>query len=1159
MSGSHPTYEKLDPIGHIHRRPDMYIGSCKPREIPSLWVLEEASGKLREQTGLQLSEGLIRLFIEVLSNAVDNVWRSNHEPTSTRRATKIVVTHDPTTHRMRVWNDGISIPQTLHEKEQIPIPELIFGHLLTGSNMDDTQKRLSSGRNGLGIKLVNVFSQEFGIELVNEAGELYRQSWSHHMRDRQEPRRTSTAKKKAYTQVEWRLDFRLLGCEGYSPVLQQHFQKLCIDASMMTGLPVIWNDRKFVCKSFLEYIHYYLPVSKETEIATLEVEYVVGRPSHYGIVKTPFPEYREISFVNGIFTAEGGIHVDLFQQDVFRQVTQRLRGKRESMSSCTVKDIKPYFLVFANVWLENPEFSSQSKTKLIACASSLSLHVEGRWIDKLMKWSFVSKMEEMMKSRELLQLKKTEKKGGRSGGFKKIEGLDQANLAGGKKSALCTLILCEGLSAKTFAVKGIGQGWNGVHGRDYFGIYALRGKLLNVRNSTVTTIAQNREITDMIQALNLRYHVDYTNEDAFRTLRYGKVLILTDADADGHHICSLLINCFHHLFPSLLSRKDPFLWYMMTPIATIRMSRPVEVRTYYDDRLYQKALQELSAQIPSPPYKVKYFKGLGTSSDEEIRHTFGRKVRALIYQGEEDEVCLQRVFHKTQAQDRKEWLSDYDPDRWWILTEDTQCRISDYLNQELIQFSLEDCRRSLPNLFDGLKVSQRKILYSVFKKHLTTQSKSMKVAQLAGYCAEVSNYHHGEQCLFDTIIKMAHGFPGSNNLPLLQPDGQFGSRAYGGKDAASARYIFTKMSEWTRCLFPEEDDALLTHVMDDGDMVEPEYYLPILPTILGNGCVAGIGTGWSCSVPCYSFDALRHVVEEWLDGISWDDNQSLATLTPWYQGFHGTMERVSASKYRTTGVLEKVETKKNTWRITELPLWCWTNKYKEDLETLLEQKKIAGFRNYSTADTVLFEVDMIEETVVPTLEDLKLVSYVSTSNMVLFVDGNTKLQKMESVRSILELFCDTRLDLYRRRKEKRLLEMEKDWIVAEAQRRFLQAVQEGTLDVYRKQESWILQELERQHFPACPSLVNEHGRWKLIPITDEDKKYDYLLRLSFRDLTESKLHQLETKIQTLSEERQRLQNTRIQELWKDDLSRFARVLSNHHHPPPLTTSIKARR
>ena len=222
-------------------------------------------------------------------------------------------------------------------------------------------------------------------------------------------------------------------------------------------------------------------------------------------------------------------------------------------------------------------------------------------------------------------------------------------------------------------------------------------------------------------------------------------------------------------------------------------------------------------------------------------------------------------------------------------------------------------------------------------ENLTFKGSSMKVAQLAGYVAEQSNYHHGEQCLFDTITKMAHNFPGSNNIEYLFPDGQFGSRLLGGKDAANARYIFTKLAKNTRAIFPKEDDELLKRIEDDGDIVEPHYYLPIIPMVLVNGCNAGIGTGWSCSIPQYNPIDLIDSIQKWLNG------DELPELSPWYRGFNGVIQKVNKKKFMTMG---KFSQDKNKYVIEELPINMWTDKYKEFLENLMEKKKIKTLKNY---------------------------------------------------------------------------------------------------------------------------------------------------------------------------------------------------------------------
>ena len=189
------------------------------------------------------------------------------------------------------------------------------------------------------------------------------------------------------------------------------------------------------------------------------------------------------------------------------------------------------------------------------------------------------------------------------------------------------------------------------------------------------------------------------------------------------------------------------------------------------------------------------------------------------------------VFNKKRSNDRKKWLADYNREDYLNTSED-KITYEDFINKDLRHFSKYDNDRSIPSLVDGLKISLRKILYSAFKKGLKTE---IKVAQFSGYVSEHSGYHHGEASLNGAIIGLSQNFVGSNNINLFSPNGQFGTRLMGGKDAASERYIFTKLNSITRIIYPEIDDNILNYLEDDGDKVEPIFYMPIIPMILVNG------------------------------------------------------------------------------------------------------------------------------------------------------------------------------------------------------------------------------------------------------------------------------------------------------------------------------------
>jgi DNA topoisomerase-2 len=811
-----------------------------------------------------------------------------------------------------------------------------------------------------------------------------------------------------------------------------------------------------------------------------------------------------MTFTNGIYNREGGIHMDTLQMDVYKKIITKCQQKKWNI---TYRDLKNEFIFILFMWIPNPEFSNQSKTRLLK--PNVPIDVQEKHIQEMMKWSFTKEIKTLCEYRESALLKKVEKKTRKE--LIHIENLDSANLSGSKRSKECTLILCEGLSAKTYATLGIQIGWKGKKGRDFFGIYPLRGKCLNVRNATSKTITENREVCDIIRALNLKKDMDYTEEKNYETLLYGNIMVMTDADEDGHHICGLLLNLFHYLFPSLFQRKEPFFYYMMTPIAKVFRS-PKQIYTFFSDFEYQKFKKNIGIHN----IQTKYYKGLGTSSDDEIKETFGQKVISFERDDTSDDL-LYKIFHKSQSQERKEWMTHWNPETYQI--PETVYKITEYLNQEMMRFSLEDCRRSIPSIFDGLKVSQRKILYAIFKKNLN-EKQSIKVAQFAGYCAEVSNYHHGEQCLHDTIIRMAQNFIGSNNLPYFVKDGQFGSRSYGGKDAANARYISTRPHRWTRMLFPREDDILLPYTLDDGQQVQPDYYVPILPTILINGCHAGIGTGWSCFIPSFSVhDIIRHIRIYLKEGTT-----DISSLLPYFHGFKGEIVSVSNGKYESRGILtSRIEKKKKMYEIKELPIFTWTNKYKEELELLVEQKKITQLRNYCTPNDVHFIFHTVDDTFEPNLDNMKLRSTFSIHNMVLFYELE-KLKKFANIQEIFDMFVNKRMELYKKRKTYCLQQQQEEYEYLRNQLRFIQWIRQDPTFYFTNTETEIHSILQSMSF------LKKHD------------SYSYLLQIPIHHFTQQKEQEWMKKCLSLKKTIESVQNSTEQDFWEKDLQQLEKEL-----------------
>jgi DNA topoisomerase-2 len=311
------------------------------------------------------------------------------------------------------------------------------------------------------------------------------------------------------------------------------------------------------------------------------------------------------------------------------------------------------------------------------------------------------------------------------------------------------------------------------------GVLPLRGKILNVRDVTVKQLQTSEEVMNIVKAVGLDFTKTYKNGLNKQGLRYGKVLIMTDQDPDGSHIKGLVINLFERYWPDLLYNEG-FLHFIATPLVRVRKSsgKKREVLSFYSLQEYdawRKGAGEFNVNgsgVDINQYTVKYYKGLGTSTSEEAREYFSdtsktfKSYVAGSSTGTSDVIDL--VFNKDRAKDRREWLTTVYDAESYINPVQGKVSYEDFINKELIQFSSADNVRSIPNVIDGLKPAQRKVLYACFKRKLDQE---MKVVQLAGYVAEHTAYHHGEVSLHSTIINMAQAFVGSNNLPLLAPIG----------------------------------------------------------------------------------------------------------------------------------------------------------------------------------------------------------------------------------------------------------------------------------------------------------------------------------------------------------------------------------------------------
>ena len=1062
--------QKLTHIEHILKRPDSYVGPVELGTEP-YWTLNDEKF---EKTNLKYSPALLKIFDEILVNAVD---RNSMHP---KHVTSISVAIDKVSGSVTIENNGPigGVGVRMHEKEGIWNPELTFGHLLTSTNYDDSKKRVVGGRNGYGAKLTNIYSSDFSIIIKDhETKQTYSQKWSNNMTVCESPKIKKHSGTTSSVSITFVPDWKRFGMTKMDFTIYKIFQKRVWDANICTtpNCKVKFNADVLPKQSFEMYAKMHSGVGDVCSFSNDRWSVCIG-PSENGL--------EQVSFVNGICTTKGGTHVDhvasLVAAGIIEEMAKKIKLKPQQ--------VKNTFNIFVKATLENPAFSSQVKSECTLKSQDFGSKFDPpkNFIKNALKTGISDELTALSKFKEMKELKKTD--GARKSKITGIPKLDDANKAGTAQSSKCTLIVTEGDSAKTLAVAGLS-----VVGRDHFGVFPLRGKCKNVRDTSVAQLTSNQEFNDLKKILGLQQGKEYTSVSE---LRYGRLMIMTDADNDGSHIKGLILNMIHYFWPSLL--KFNFVVSMVTPI--IKATKGSDTKSFYTDSAFRTWYGNGKAG-----WRIKYYKGLGTSTSAEAREYF-KKIQDLTVKFDVDTMTNESIilaFDKKKADARKTWLLESTAKDSKELEvrygHVKQLSITDFVHKDLVNFSLADLKRSIAHVADGLKPSQRKVMYSCFQKNLTAE---MKVAQLAAYVAEKSSYHHGEVSLADTIVKLANDYTGSNNINLLEPCGQFGTRLMGGKDASQTRYIFTRLTGAARHIFDPRDDAILNYLDDDGRSIEPEFYMPTLPMVLVNG-TEGIGTGFSCYVPPFNPKDIRDNIMNVLNG------KEVQKMKPWFRGFKGRVFNQD-STWMTEGVWNTIG---KTIKVTELPPGRWTQDYKEHLDTLVEKKVISGFTNNSTTENVDFVIQ--EYTGKDIIKDLKLQKAVRTTNMHLFhpVKG---IHKYDTPEMILMDFIKLRNQYYIKRKEHLIKVIEVKAKMCDYKSRFVSMVINGDIIVFRRKKK----ELEEQLSHTFPLVNGNH---------------DYLLNIRTVQYTDESVRELLKESEQAKMELKILTSTTPSSMWKNDI------------------------
>ena len=1169
-------YQKKEHRDQILSNIDMYAGSNE-MQSDVIYVVS-ADGKSMQQRSVASVPALVKIFDEAVVNAADDAERTRKYSSAPakgrggggttaskkqmRSVTRIEITIDAATGVVTVWNDGNGIPVFAHpDHDGLNSIEMLFGHLNTSQNY--CKNKTTGGKNGYGIKLANLCSDWLEVETMDRiSGIHYTQRFEDHMRvigeaTVAEDQWSAVA---PFTRVSFKPDLPFFGMQRMDADLLAVLRRRAYDLSVCCGsrIAVVFNGEDVNCGKLTDYMKLYLPPSAPSVETTVNDRWRVGVALSDG-------GFRHVSFVNGVCTSKGGRHVEYVASQLYAKLAPLLEKKHKVRVPETC--MRHCLHLFVEARIEDPMFDGQTKDRLTTPArrfeaselasTGTTCRLSDAFIQKVFAMGLAEKTLEYYQYRENSKADREAKKQISLSGILKLA--DANNAGHPTRAKNCTLIVTEGDSAKALAISGLS-----VVGRDNYGVFPLRGKLINPRETAGTKnvarslkAANNQELNYLKRIINLDPNLTYETDDDMRTLRYHRMMIMADQDVDGSHIKGLVMNWIELMWPALLRRG--FLSTMVTPI--VRARKGAQVRSFY-------SIPEFEAweQTAGRGWISKYYKGLGTSTAEEGREYFS-DLKHMRFEYDDRAVnALTLAFDKSRADDRKAWIGTSNDGR--ILDPHAEeVTVSDFVDLELKLYSRYDVDRNIPSVFDGLKTSQRKIFHACSKKGLITTSRvvklrEMKVAQLAGYVAEKTAYHHGEQALTDTIVGMAQDFIGSNNVPLLVPIGQFGTRARGGKDKAASRYIHTAMHPMARALFPQADEAVLEYNSDDGVQIEPKTLVGVLPAILLNG-VNGIGTGYSTRILSYNpLEIARQYGRVLADRLrekkrdpDYDEPPSFGPLTPWFRGFQGDVVSIAPSsapdaepkQFLTKGVYEILNT--TTIEIRELPIEVWNETYKQFLQKLKDEGILSRFEDHCRQYNAHFVLHFKSPTTIaqwdkePTRDKLvdnfekhlKLTSKFSTTNMHVFVDD--AIVKCANTSEINAHHFERRLQQYAIRKKHQLTHLKTRVDRLSNTIRFIDAVISKDLVPSDFDVDALNARLEADGY----TRFTDHGGGRAAEGGDDDGRagtFEYLLDIRVKSQTRDRLASLRREMQQAVDEFEALQNCPEEQIWLDEIDVF---------------------
>lgn len=1228
--------EILGTFKHALKRPDTYIGSVRTSNT-SMYIFDEESKTAKLKT-IKFNPGLYQLIKEVGSNAIDNKWRSEKSSPDTPMK-HINITIDISTGKISIYNDGYCIPCT-KKTYTFELPgggttsinvfpvEAFFGYINSGTNYDDTAERKTSGKNGMGATLVNIFSKDLVIEATNpEDKTKVIASFSENGTKKNitsEPFRG----KNGYTNVSFIPDYayfkfpskKLATKHGITPDLISVIKLYAYEISMITNIAVKFNlvssensnDVISAISDALDALSFSDTSSSSPRILTSEL---IKVPSLEKYVRLFYPDVTKnkicyfkspsgdecvlvenvqdnvqdemdnlphISFVNGLRTKKGGVHVEAWQKTIVNRIVKTFnarkpKNKKITPVKTTARGVYPYLTIFLRCEVDRPKFDDQTKeylneivdengknAKYRLCALGNKKQLDA-WkeqlntsIEKIMKWNFVKHLEEKLSIKAEVVSKKDSAVKSRVHCGSKYIGANFAGVPG--EAHKCILWPSEGDSAKTTVSIGIS---NTETGSDYNGVFALKGKMINVAKHSDKRVSENTEIKMLIEILGLQKGLDYRIKENLMTLRYGGMIMATDQDDDGHHIKGLIINFIATYCPTLI--PTGFLRSLSTAVVVLPLKKgnSNNQKLFFSNPDFAKWQSTATEQEKKLYGRPVYYKGLG-SIPPRCTPIFFNNPRLVEYtspaQGEEDMIKLNFMGGENCIAWRKSEIvkgmhSALDPSGTFERIEpdfvyEGRMTTNQFILDQNMIYNRMTLGRAIPCIWDGFKDSQRKALFGViYENPIDPQN----IEELTCTVKKVSSYHHGAVSLSGTIIKMVQGFVGSNNIPYFTLDGQCGSRIEGGEDAAQPRYPATKLEDIIKVIFSNEDTALLPKNYDGSKEIEPTYYMPVVCTLLINGA-DGIGVGWSSTVPSFNPEDIFDRTEEYIHlGFDGDDYKSAyGQMVPWYRGFTGKIENTYDKSGKLTGwtsrgILKPCEEPqfKGWWEITEMPIGLWTADLllwmqyletgvapdgktwkKREVKAIHEYRKNVGFNTvhirFRPTKDFLPDID--------TPNNFSILKTKGSYNNMWAIDENNYPHKFSRPEEILRAFCKKRAWYYGLRYQHMMKVFEEEKNKAYNQYRFVKAIVEKELDITSPSDAELVEILTSE-------------QWQFDRIYNKRESEDgtlsgfaYLFDIKIRSMTKSKFEDLYKEYEKYASKIAQLSEKTPKDLWLDDLN-----------------------